>query len=150
LYTRLSVSAGSSLSWARSGKLESGSSLVRATFHLRRPTPDWAEELSRDDFVLGQLVGPDPRIEKDDALNHLVNAARRPQVVKLITQFFGNVNSLFVSLWRAGPDSANEKDDDCDGEERLADDEILNDASPAKLVAYSWLDSGAEVVLDPF
>jgi hypothetical protein len=129
--------------------------LVRATFHPIQeddaPTYSYgAEELSRDDFVLGQLVGPDPRIEKDDALNHLVNAARRPQVVKLITQFFGNVNSLFVSLWRAGPDSANEKDDDCDGEERLDDDEILNDASPAKLVAYSWLDSGAEVVLDPF
>jgi len=43
--------------------------LVRATFHPIQeddaPTYSyWAEELSLDDCVLGQLVGPDPRIEK--------------------------------------------------------------------------------------
>ena len=58
-------------------------------------------------------------------------------------RLFDNVNSLFVSLWRAGPDSANAGDD------RLTDDEILNDATPERLAAYSWLDSGADVVLDP-
>jgi hypothetical protein len=110
---------------------------------------EWAEDLSLDDFVLGRLVGLDPRIQKDDALNHLVNAAR-PQVVTLLTQLFGNLNSLFVSLWRTGPDRVNEQDDDDDGDEGLTDDEILNDATPEKLSAYGWLDSGAEVVLDPF
>jgi hypothetical protein len=116
----------------------------------------WAEELNLDDFVLGQLVGPDPRIKKKDALNHLVNAAR-PQVVSLLEQFFGNVNSLFVSLWRTGTDSVNEEDDDGneedddgDEDERLSDAEILNDDTPEKVAAYSWLDSGADVVLDPF
>jgi len=89
-------------------------------------------------------------------LNHLVNAAR-PQVVSLLEQFFGNVNSLFVSLWRTGTDSVNEEDDDGneedddgDEDERLTDAEILNDDTPEKVAAYSWLDSGADVVLDPF
>lgn len=109
----------------------------------------WAEQLNLDDFVLGQLVGPDPGIKKKDALNHVVNAAR-PQVMTLLTQIFVNVDSLFVALWRAGPDSANEEDDDCDEDELLTDAEILNDATPEKLAAYSWLDSGADVVLDPF
>jgi hypothetical protein len=65
-------------------------------------------------------------------------------------QLFGNVSSLFVALWRTGADSVSEEDDDCDGDERLTDDEILNDATPEKVAAYSWLDSGADVVLDPF
>lgn len=109
----------------------------------------WAEELNLDDFVLGQLVGPDPGIKKKDALNHVVNAAR-PQVMTLLTQIFGNVDSLFVALWRAGPDSANEEDDDCDEDELLTDAEILKEATPEKVAAYMWLDSGADVVLDPF
>jgi hypothetical protein len=107
----------------------------------------WAEELGIDGFVLGQLVGLDPHIERKEALNHLVNAAR-PQVLELLTQIFGNVNSLFVSLWRAGPVSTSEEDNDCDGV--LTDDEILNDATPERLAAYGWLNSGADVVLDPF
>ena len=106
----------------------------------------WAEELNLDDFVLEQLVGPGSRTEGNGALNDLVNATR-PQVVRMLTQFFGNVNPLFVSLWRAGPSSTNEEDDNCDGV--LTDDEILNDATPEKLAAYSWLDSGADVVLEP-
>jgi hypothetical protein len=109
----------------------------------------WAEELNLDDFVLGQLTGPDPCVEKSHALNHLVNAAR-PKVVELLRQLVGDVNSQFVSLWRAGPDGENEKDDDCDGNDSLTDYEILNDATPEKVTAYSWLESGAEVVLDPF
>jgi hypothetical protein len=109
----------------------------------------WTEELNLDDFVLGQLVGTDRAIEKNDALNHLVNAAR-PQVVSLLMQLFGNVSSLFVALWRTGADSVSHEDDDCDGDGRLTDDEILNDATPDKVAAYSWLDSGADVVLDPF
>jgi hypothetical protein len=109
----------------------------------------WAEGLSLDDFVLGQLVGPDPGIEESSALNQLVNAAR-PQVVRLLRQLFGNTNSLFISLWRAGPANANEGYDDCDGAKSLTDDEILNDATPEKLAAYGWLNSGAEVVLDPY
>jgi len=109
----------------------------------------WAGELSLDDFVLGQLIGPDPHIKKKDALNHLVYAAR-PEVVGLLMQLFGDVNSLFVSLWRAGPESVNEGNDDCDEVDRLSDDEILNDATPEKLAAYGWLDSGADVVLDPY
>jgi hypothetical protein len=44
----------------------------------------------------------------------------------------------------------NEEDGDGDGGEGLTDDEIFDDATPAKLAAYSWLDSGARVVLDPF
>jgi hypothetical protein len=47
-------------------------------------------------------------------------------------------------------DDGNEEDDDRDEDERLTDDEILNDATPEKVAAYSWLDSGADVVLDPF
>jgi hypothetical protein len=109
----------------------------------------WAEELNLNDFVLGQLVGPDARIEKNDALNHLVNAAR-PQVMSLLTQLFGDVNSLFVALWRTGADSVNHEEDDCEEDTRLTDEEILNDATPEKVEAYSWLDSGADVVLDPF
>lgn len=109
----------------------------------------WAEHLSLDDFVLGQLVGPDRRIGKKDALNHLVNAAR-PQVVRLLMHLFGDINSLFVSLWKAGPDSQNERDDDCNADERLTDGEILSDATPEKVAAYCWLDSGAEILLDPF
>jgi hypothetical protein len=108
----------------------------------------WAEELCLEDFVIGQLIGENPRVEEEDALNHLVNAAR-PEVVRLLTQLFGDINSLFVSLWRAGPESANE-DGDSDEGQNLSDDEILNDATPAKVATYSWLDSGADVVLDPF
>jgi hypothetical protein len=94
----------------------------------------WAEELSLDDFVLGQLVGPNPRIEKNDALNHLVNAAR-PQVVGLLTQLFGDVSSLFVSLWKTGTNSVNKEDDDGDEDESLTDDEMLNYATPEKVDA---------------
>lgn len=108
----------------------------------------WAAELSLDDFVLGQLVGPDPDIKENSALNQLVNAAR-PQVVGLLMQLFDNTNSLFISLWKAGPKNASEEYD-CGEGERLTDDEILNEATAEKLAAYSWLDSGAEVVLDPF
>jgi hypothetical protein len=107
----------------------------------------WAEELNLSDFVLGQLVGPDPHTKKNDALNYLVNDTR-PQIMKLLMQFFGNVDSLFVSLWRAGPDTANEEENNCDGV--LTDDQILSDATPEKVAAYGWLDSGADVVLDPF
>jgi len=109
----------------------------------------WGEELHLDQFVIGQLVGPDPRIDKNEGLSHLVNAAR-PQVTRLLTQLFGSVDSLFVALWRTGQECTNEEDDECGGGERLTDDEILNDATPEKLAAYSWLDSGADAVLDPF
>jgi hypothetical protein len=109
----------------------------------------WAEELALEDFVVGQLVGEDPCIEEKDALNHLVNAAR-PEVVRLLIQLFGDIDSLFVSLWRAGPEGANQKDQDSDDGEKLSDYEILNDATPEKVAAYSWLDSGADVVLDPY
>jgi hypothetical protein len=109
----------------------------------------WAEELSLEAFVLGQLVGPDPGIEADHALNHLVNAARS-QVLELLLQLFGNVNSLFVSLWRAGPDTVNDEAAEIDGDIGLTDDQILNNVTPEKLAAYRWLESGADVVLDPF
>jgi hypothetical protein len=36
-----------------------------------------------------------------------------------------------------------------DRDEGPTDDGILNYATPEKLAAYSWLDSGAEVILDP-
>ena len=108
----------------------------------------WSGELGLDDFVLGQLIGPDPDIEENSALNQLVNASR-PQVVGLLKQLFGNTNSLFISLWKAGPKNVIEGYG-CDKGERLTDDEILNDATAEKLAAYSWLDFGAEVVLDPF
>jgi hypothetical protein len=92
-----------------------------------------------------------------NALNHLLNTAR-PAVVRLgetahyemvsgKLQLFGDINSLFVSLWRAGPESTNE-DGDSDESENLSDDQILNDTKPEKVVTYSWLDSGADVVLD--
>jgi hypothetical protein len=70
--------------------------------------------------------------------------------VNLLKQCFGNVNSLFVSLWRTGTDRVDKEDDDGNEDERVTDDEILNDAPPEKVAAYSWLDSGADVVLDPF
>ena len=54
-----------------------------------------------------------------------------------------------MSLWRTAADSVKE-DDDCDEDETLADDEILNDATPEKVAVYNWLDSGADVVLGPF
>ncbi len=109
----------------------------------------WSGELELDGFVLGQLVGPEPGIDSDDALNHLVNAAR-PEVVVLLTQVFGNVNSVFVALWKAGPNDSSEENDDCDGRESLTDGEILNEITPEKLAAYSWLERGADVILDPF
>jgi hypothetical protein len=65
-------------------------------------------------------------------------------------QLFGCVDSLFVALWRTGRESTNAEDDEFDGGERLTDDEILNDATPEKLAAYSWLESGADALLDPF
>jgi hypothetical protein len=109
---------------------------------------DWAEELDLDDFVLGQIVGPDACANRG-ALNRLVNAAR-PRTVSLLTELFGNVNHLFCAMWRAGPDNPNEEDDECDGGEKLTDDQILNDPTPGKLAAYSWLKDGADVLLDPF
>lgn len=109
----------------------------------------WGGELSLEAFVLGQLVGPDPGIEEDDALNHLVNAARS-QVLESLMQLFGGINSLFVSLWRAGPDNVNDEAADLEEDIALTDDEILNDATPEKLAAYCWLESGADVVLDPY
>jgi hypothetical protein len=109
---------------------------------------DWAEELYLNDFVLGQIAGPNARAEKYDALNRLVNTAR-PQVMDLLTQLFGNINRLFCAMWRAGPDSANERDDDCEGGEMLTDDQILNDPTPEKVAAYSWLRDGADVLLNP-
>jgi hypothetical protein len=103
--------------------------------------------LDLNEFILGQLVGPDPGIEEEDALNHLVSASR-PEVVRLLIQIVGSVDQLFVSPWRTEPGTANEDGDDSD--RVLADDEILNDATPEKLAAYSWLDSGADVVLDRY
>jgi hypothetical protein len=65
-------------------------------------------------------------------------------------QLFGDVSSLFVALWKTAEDSVCEENDDCDGDQSLTDDEILNDATPEKVAAFGWLDSGADVVLDPF
>jgi hypothetical protein len=109
----------------------------------------WAEHLNLDDFVLGQLVGSAPRIQQKDALNHLVNAAR-PRVMGLLMQLFGNVTSLFVSLWRTDAEGASEGDDGCNADESLTDGEILSEATPEKVAAYCWLDSGGRVLLEPF
>jgi hypothetical protein len=94
------------------------------------------------------MVGPDSQVEEEDALNHLVNAAR-PEVVGLLMTLFGDVTSAFLSLWKAGPDRVCTDVDD-DQSEELTDCEIMNDATPEKCAAYCWLDSGASVILDPF
>jgi hypothetical protein len=107
----------------------------------------WAETLELDHFVLGQLIGSDPCVEESDALNHLLNAAR-PQVMELLMRLFGDKNSLFVSLCNAGPKIWDEDHETCEGSP--TDEEILNDVTPEKLAAYSWLESGADVLLDPF
>ncbi len=110
----------------------------------------WAQELDLESFVLGQILGTDVRIEPDEALNHLVNQAR-PQVVSLLTELLGGTSSVFLSLWKSGPDSALVGNGDDDGDNDLTDYEIMNDnITPEKCRAFDWLESGAEVVLDRF
>ena len=95
----------------------------------------WAEELELDAFVLGQLVGPEPRLDSHAALNILVSRAR-PKLSGLLEKVFDGNDLLFCALWRT-----------CEGD--LTDDEILNEPTPDKMCAYDWLAQGAFPVLGP-
>ena len=61
---------------------------------------DWAGSLELQDFVIGQLVGPDSNVEDaDSGLNHVI-CKSRPEIVRALIEVFGDEEELFASLWR--------------------------------------------------
>ena len=115
----------------------------------------WAEELCISPFRVGQLVSDEPSCDEEDddtafraALVHLVAKAREAVLASLLSGF-GGVSGLFGSLWRSGTTSAEAEDyegsnsDDGDPETEW---QILNDVTPDKLEAFSWLDDGCPAV----
>lgn len=75
---------------------------------------DWADSLELQDFVIGQLVGPEPAIEDArSGLTHLI-CESRPEIVRALVKVFGDQTHLFASLWRINETAVEPADNDED------------------------------------
>jgi hypothetical protein len=118
----------------------------------------WADEMEISQVRVGQLVGRDfeANSEADNgelfasALQELITSART-EVLNALLQAYRGASGLLVGLWNSTKTHDRE---DCDfGEEgcedcRLSEDEILNWCIEEKGPAYTWLDQGAEELLE--
>jgi hypothetical protein len=93
---------------------------------------------------VGQLIGRDADCDEgqddselySDALRHLANEARLDLCRALIAGF-GHASQLFISLWRTNPTAYFTADED-----EEIDDDIVNDITPEKEIAYNWITEG--------
>ena len=105
---------------------------------------DWAQELSITPLRVGQLLGRDPTWDKDYSEDELVPGAlkaltdrAREEVHSALLEGFGGISLLFASLWRS-----NDAPRGQEGWTPETDDEILNEATGDKVVAFGWVEEG--------
>ena len=117
---------------------------------------EWFDVLKLSSFRIGQLIGhvcdsaeEEPIVALDETLHVLINRAR-PEVVKALLQGDGTTSGLFVALWNSSLPAAGLPEDDDENRSWLGKEsryEILNDVTPEKSEAFSWLGHGAEEIL---
>ena len=106
----------------------------------------WVDGLSVDPIYLGQLLADqelsdDPDEAFSEALQILLTHERAEVVSVLRTAYGGQVEDLFVALWRSVRGSMSPEPGDEDYvEENYA--EILNNPTSQKLAGYSWITEG--------
>src|SRR3954452_13307270 len=104
--------------------------------------PDYdelAESLDVSKFRVGQLIGRDSDFEDEedersiysDALRYLANKERFA-ICLTLTEGYGSVSQLFISLWRTGSVSEDVTDEDI----------VSTDLTPEKLTSFEWLREG--------
>lgn len=106
---------------------------------------EWADSLDLSALHVGQLLGPDDDYEETaDALAVLV--ARERQVVHAtLLEAYGGTSGLFIALWRSNQSSEPPTDPE-DLESWEDDAAVVNDVTPEKLRAFSWLEDGCPSV----
>jgi hypothetical protein len=110
--------------------------------------PDyWVDDLEVWPIYLGQLVSDeqlsdDPEEALSEALRIVMNGQREQTVRALQKAYGGDVEDLFVALWRSvrGFTEPDPDDDDYVEEDYAA---ILNTPTEASLAGYEWSERGA-------
>jgi hypothetical protein len=118
----------------------------------------WADEMEISEVRVGQLVRRDFEASSEtdnselfgSALRELIRSARA-EVLQALLRAHGGESGLLVSLWNSTKTHDREDcefvEDGCE-ECRESEHEILNSNIEEKGPAYTWLDQGAEELLE--
>lgn len=124
----------------------------------------WADMLDVSAFRIGQLVGIGrPEIDNEDDCHQVfetglrqVIGEGRQEVLGALMRARGGIDALFVSLWNSNKSDGSIEEEDAQensgnpANQKESPYEILNFDIDEKGPAYTWLDQGADELLDSY